>query len=186
FFHLGGVTDSCIHRLILSNYLVSDKPGAIQVDLSKEIREIEEAVNTIDAEEVKAIEDRRKFRLENDQVEDESTPEWVSKALEVASVSPESAILISWKELEREINLVAHKLGIAQASRSQITSTRCLQYLMDTGRLSKKDKSLIMKMKRLRNEVVHSGKKNTNLTEENVISYMAHCEYLIQRISKLR
>lgn len=162
------------------------KYGKLEVDLSKEVKEIEEAAKTIDAEEVKVIEERRKARMELELTENVSTPDWVSRALEAASVSPESAILLSWKELEREINLAAHRLGMAQASRTSITPIRCLQFLIDSGRLSKDDQRLIMKMRRLRNEVAHTGHRETNLTEENVLSFMSQCEYMIERISKVK
>ncbi len=108
----------------------------------------------------------------------------IDKARAIARISPETGVIFCWIQLQHEINMAAHRLGMQQISRSPPTTAKCRQVLFMHGGLNKDHMRLIESMHSLRNEVLYSS--IAQVSEEIANNYAINTAMLTNVLRQLK
>lgn len=105
--------------------------------------------------------------------EKEKTPEIKSRKesyLELANISPRSAILESWRFLEDSLLTVSKEKGLIDAKKHFIGHSRIGHGLLHEGVISKEQFKLFHRLRELRNQAAHA--EEFSISYEDVVEYI--------------
>lgn len=105
------------------------------------------------------------------------------KILKLAEISPASAIVEAWKELEIAAQERTKALSSIGGSFSNSKNNRPLDYLELTGALIPSTARAIRELRKLRNQAVHSEK--LNISKESVIEYVSLAKAITLQIRSI-
>lgn len=103
--------------------------------------------------------------------------------LKLAEISPASAIIESWKEIELAAKERTEALAPVGGSFSNSRNNRPIDYLELTGALVPSTARAIREMRHLRNQAAHSAK--LNISRESVIEYVTLAKAISNQISSI-
>lgn len=144
----------------------SFKYGELQIDLGKEL----EAV---------------KAEISEQAAESESPvlappPPPPPTTMELAAVSPRSAVLMSWREVEKEIDQTIAACHITLAYRHETNPGLKMRVLREKNLIDDNTMSTFKRMFGLRNTATHMT--DVEISYNDAISMAELCEWLIQRL----
>lgn len=137
----------------------SFKFGDLHIDLGKELDALKEKVIASSPPESQPA---------------ESSPPPPPSILELAASSPRSAILMAWLDVERELNKLATKHGIAPAK----TPVSTANLLHIEGVLDESTFTLFRELRAIRNEAAHLGTREIEFSD--AVSMAEMCQWLLQ------
>jgi len=135
------------------------KYKGLELDFSKELEAVKEAASKV----VKDLHEPTKL------VEQ---PAFIIDAKEVSKISPQSAIMLVWTNLESELASAAHASGMQQQSRAVVSPIKIINTLVGEKVLDQNLANLVMAMKELRNKTVHMHSEVSELSEQDASNYI--------------
>jgi uncharacterized protein YutE (UPF0331/DUF86 family) len=145
----------------------------LEVDFSKE----KEAVNYA-AQKVQNYESRLPEAYKE--------PEFLDEARQISRISPESAIMLTWKNIDAELAATAHRNGMQLKSRSPVSSQKVIYTLQGENILDENIVNLILAMRDLRNKAVHGHSETVGLTERDALSYIENASLIIHALQNAK
>lgn len=140
------------------------KYGDLHIDLGKELEAVKAEIS--------------------DQAAETESPGIVPAptTVELASLSPRSAVIISWRDVEREVDqaLAAHQLKIAHQHMTHPGLK--MRVLRDKNLIDENTMSTFKKMYGLRNRAVHLT--DVEIGYSDAITMAELCEWLIQKLKE--
>lgn len=133
-----------------------------------------------------------KFRKELDQIKEEAKDAGIELQTEISEkteiyklieVSPASAILESWKELEISARKKVEELAPKETKFKNILQ-RPISYLEYTGALTPSTARALRELQSLRNQAAHSAE--LKMTRENAIEYASLAKAILKQIESIR
>lgn len=138
----------------------------LEVDFTKEKEAVKEAAQKLQEKE---------SRLPKSYKE----PAFLSEARQIAGLSPDSAIMLTWKNLTAELSAAAHRNGMQQKSRSPVTDQKVIYTLKGAHVLNENIANLVAAMRELRNKTAHSHSETAGLTEQDAMEYIENASFVI-------
>lgn len=144
------------------------KYGELHIDLGKELEAVKADISEQAAETESPV--------------TAPPPPPAQKTIELASVSPRSAVIFSWRDVEKEIDeaLAAHHITIAQPHRSHPGLK--MRILRDKNLIDENTMSTFKKMYDLRNRATHLS--DVEIGYSDAITMAELCEWLVQRLKE--
>lgn len=142
------------------------KYGDLHIDLGKELDAVKAEISA----------------LATDAEAPEAPPPPTTSTIELASLSPRAAVLTSWLEVEKEIDLTLSKHHIFISDSRKNDPGLKMRILRDKNLIDENTMSTFRKLYELRNTAAHLT--DVNVGYGDAITMAELCEWLIQKLKE--
>jgi hypothetical protein len=125
--------------------------------------------------------EKQKTQLEREQ----QTIGWQKEALEVAQVSPRSAIVVAWIGVEQELSRTSRRLNLSFRPGTNIAQLIfTIKVLNEPGYITQAELETLKRMQEVRNRVVHGDKESVPTVEE-AIGYIQDAINITKKLASI-
>lgn len=150
--------------------------GDMEIDFSKEVRELEAKAHTAGLKLPKPTE--RKVSKQN-------SVQILADAERLVADFPEPAVGLAWTALENELMQGVMRLAISPDYTPYNSSFKNIELLQDQGYLDKETRALLDRMRNLRNAAVHPNRYVVQITADEAQEYIVLAKAITDKLRQI-